>query len=360
MLPRPRPSLSSILPYTQGKAKAGDNKPAIKLSSNESSLGPSPKVFDAIKQAYKGLHRYPDGSHASLKQALAEVHNLPVENIICGNGSDELIDMLIRAYAGEDDEVIHTEHGFLMYAIYAKACGARPVSVKEKNLTADIDNILAAVTPRTRLVFLANPNNPTGSYLPVSEVRRLRDNLRSDIILVLDAAYAEYPETRDYSAGNELVAEGGNTVVLRTFSKAYALPLLRLGWGYMPTAIIENLNKIRSPFNVNGLALAAGEVAARDQKHMAAVVAHNSACLAELPAQFEAIGVKAHKSVANFLLLQFPPERNAQDANKFLLDNGIILREVGNYGLPDCLRMTIGLGVENSAVIDTLKKFMGK
>jgi histidinol-phosphate aminotransferase len=348
--------LKDITPYTQGKSKAGENDKVIKLSSNESSIGPSPQVFDALKIAYKKLHRYPDGSHQSLREAIGEVHGLESERIICGNGSDELIDMLIRAYAGVGDEVLYSEYGFLMYRIYAQASGATPVAAKEVNLTAHVDNLLAAVTPRTKILFLANPNNPTGSYLPASEVARLRKNLRDDIVLVVDAAYAEYPANSDYTDGRELV-DTSLTVMLRTFSKAYGLPLLRLGWGYAPDAVLDALNRLRSPFNVNGLALAAGEVAVRDQVHLQEAVAHNNQCLADLPAAFAALGITVHPSVTNFLLLDFGTAARAKSANDFLLSKGVILREVGGYGLPQCLRMTIGLGVENAAVLALLGKW---
>jgi histidinol-phosphate aminotransferase len=358
--PEPRKMILDISPYQQGKSKIAGQGAVIKLSSNESNLGPSPKVYDVLRKAERELHRYPEGSAQLLREAIGEVHKLPAGQVVCGNGSDELIGLLIHAYCDPGDELIYSEFGFLMYRIYAKSYGVTAVAAPEKNLRTDVDSILASVTDKTKIVFVANPNNPTGSYIPHREVARLRKELAPHILLVLDNAYSEYVEKTDYSDGHELVREGDNTVVLHTFSKIYALPLIRVGWAYAPESVVDVLNRIRSPFNVNGLANVAAAVAVRDQEHIIEARAWNSRCLKELPPQFEEIGIKVHPSAANFLLLEFPKKKDktATDANNHLLSKGIILRDTVAYGLPDCLRMTIGLGVENSVAIDELTRFM--
>lgn len=358
-LPSPKPFLLGIKPYEQGKSKAGGaEKPVIKLSSNENPLGPSPKAIAAYRE-YADLHRYPDGSAAGIREAIAEVFGLDASRIVCGAGSDELINLLIHAYAGEGDEVLYSQYGFLMYKIYSVAHGATPVTAPEtSDLLADVDALLAAVTPRTKLVFLANPNNPTGTLLPDSEVRRLRAGLPENVLLVLDAAYAEYVETADYDAGAKLVEETQNTVMLRTFSKIYGLPALRLGWGYAPAHVVDALQRIRSPFNVSSAAMVAGIAAVKDVEYTAHAVQHNNAERAKLAAALSAFGLKVVPSEANFLLIRFPTEagKNAQDANATLLADGIIARDVGAYGLPEYLRITVGTEDENKAVIASLRK----
>lgn len=358
-LPQARASVAKLKPYVAGKARAGSGK-AIKLSSNESNFGPSPKAIEALKHAMNQLHRYPDGAHTGLREAISEVQGLPFEQLICGNGSDELINLLIHAYCDAGDNIVMSEHGFLMYSIYASSYGVEVREAADDGLTASVDTLLAQVNEKTRIVFLANPNNPTGTYLPASEVKRLHDGLPPQVILAIDAAYAEYPENVDYTDGRELVAANHNVIMLRTFSKAYALPSLRLGWGYASDTIIDILNRVRSPFNVNSLALAAGEAAMRDQEHLREVVALNNQFLAAISPEFEKIGITAHPSVGNFILLEFPENsgKGASEANQFLLERGIILREMAAYKLPNCLRFSIGLDIENQVLLSTLTEFM--
>lgn len=361
--PTPKAHILGITPYAQGKSKTGtQDAPArlIKLSSNENPLGPSQQAIAAFR-TMGDLHRYPDGSALALREAIAGVHGLDAARIVVGAGSDELINLLIHAYAGEGDEVLYSEHGFLMYKIYSMAHGATPVTAPETNLTTDVDALLAKVTPRTKLLFLANPNNPTGTLLAGAEVKRLRAELPPQVLLVLDAAYAEYVEEADYDAGAKLVDATGNTVMLRTFSKIYGLPSLRLGWGYMPAAIADVLNRIRSPFNVNSAAMAAGIAAVRDTAYTAYAVEYNARERARLSAALTALGLTVTPSAANFLLVHFPNSGNtAAAANRHLLADGIIAREVGNYGLPDALRFTVGTEEENTAVIASLKTFMAR
>lgn len=359
--PKPKAHILDITPYAQGKSKTGmANAPKrlIKLSSNENPLGPSEKAIAAFR-SMSDLHRYPDGSAALLREAIGEVFTLDPSRLIVGAGSDELINLLIHAYAGTGDEVLYSEHGFLMYNIYAKAHGAIPVTAPESNLTANVDSLLAKVTARTKLVFLANPNNPTGTLLDQSEVERLRAGLRGDIILVLDAAYAEYVEDVDYDAGIKLANSTPNTVMLRTFSKIYGLPALRIGWAYAPAEIINVLNRIRSPFNVNSAALAAAAAAVKDTAYTAYAVEYNARERARLIAALSGLGLKVTPSAANFILVHFSESsKTAAAANQHLLADGIIAREVVNYGLPRCLRFTVGTTEENTEVIASLTRFM--
>jgi histidinol-phosphate aminotransferase len=357
----PKSGILDITPYVQGKSVAADAAKALKLSSNENPLGPSPKAVEAYLAHASKLNRYPDGGATELRNAIAEIYGLDPDRIVCGSGSDELIGLLIHAYAGLGDEVLISEHGFLMYKIYALGNSADVVSAPEKNLTTDANAILACVTPRTRLVFVANPNNPTGSYLPATEIKRLRDSLPPHVILVIDAAYAEYADRPDYTAGAELVEETPNTVMLRTFSKIYGLSSLRLGWGYFPREIAGVMHRVRGPFNVSGAAQAAGIAAVKDVDYIAHVKKHNTKWLKWLSKEVGTLGLIAYPSLANFLLIGFPDNtKTADEANQFLLQKGIILREVSAYGLPQCLRATIGTEEENQALVKALHAFMYK
>jgi histidinol-phosphate aminotransferase len=357
-VPVPRPGLMEIEAYVPGKSKAPAGVKLHKLSSNESPLGPSPKAIAAYRSVGE-LERYPDGSATVLRTAIAARYGLDASRIVCGAGSDELLSLLAYAYLGPGDEGIFTEHGFLVYRIAIIAAGAKPVVVPEKDLHADVDAILAAVTPATKMVFLANPNNPTGTYLPFEEVKRLHAGLPGHVVLVLDAAYCEYVRRNDYSAGLELVSTSDNVVMTRTFSKIHGLPALRIGWLYAPAGIVDVLNRIRGPFNMNTPALAAGVAAMEDRAHEEASVAHNTLWLERMTKAIDALGLKVTPSVANFLLIHFPDEagKGAADADAFLTQRGIILRRVTAYGLPHCLRLTIGSEESNAAVIEALAAF---
>ncbi len=354
-LPTPKPGISTISPYVGGKSKAEGASRVIKLSSNENPWGPSPKAVAAYQANAAYLNRYPDGGHAALREAIAAAQNLPAEQIICGAGSDELLGMLVHAYAGPGDEVLYPEHGFLMYKIYTLSNGATPVAAPEKNLTTDVDALLAAVTPKTKIVFVANPNNPTGTVIPFSEIRRLRAGLREDIILGLDAAYAEYLDQPDYEDGIALARENTNTIVFHTFSKIYGLPSLRLGWAFAPTAIIDILNRVRSPFNVNAPALAAGIAAAGDTAYLIDMRKKNAVELKRLKAAVQKLGYETVPSVTNFLLVKFG--KDVAKVNAHLAANGLIVREVAGYGLPEYLRITIGTTEENGLLIDALTAY---
>jgi histidinol-phosphate aminotransferase len=357
----PRPGIMTIAPYVGGESSLPGQNRIIKLASNESPLGPSPRAVDAYKALASELHRYPDGHAVRLREAIARHHGLDASRVVCGAGSDELIAFLVRAYAGPGDEVLYSRHGFLMYPIAAQSVGATPVTAPERDLTADVDALLARVTPRTRILFLANPNNPTGSYLPASEVKRLRDRLAPEVLLVLDAAYAEYATRADYDAGAALVDSHDNVVMTRTFSKIYGLAALRVGWAYCPPSIADVLNRVRGPFNVGTAAQAAAVAALEDRAHIEKARAHNDRWLPWFSRQAEALGLIAHPSLCNFVLVQFPEATGgAEKALAFLNARGIIPRRMAAYGLPDCLRFSIGTDEEMEATVAVLRDFVGK
>jgi histidinol-phosphate aminotransferase len=348
-----------IAPYVGGSHAVAGADRVIVLSANENPLGPSPKAKEAYDAMADELHRYPDGGAVALRQAIGKRFRLDPERIVCGAGSDELISLLIGAYAGPGDEVLYSQYGFLMYAISAKAAGATPVTAPEKNLTADVDALLEHVTENTRMLFLANPNNPTGTCLPASELRRLRENLRDDVLLVIDAAYAEYVGAADYDAGEELAGSCDNVVMLRTFSKIFGLASQRLGWAYGPAAIIDVLNRVRGPFNVTASAQAAGVAAVEDVEHVEASRAHNDRWMAWLTQQLGGLGVEVPPSAGNFILARFPDKAGADAAYAHLMSRGIIARLMGGYGLPESIRITIGLEDENRALVDALAEHLG-
>lgn len=350
----------SIEAYVPGESKtAGNIKPA-KLSSNETPLGPSPKAIAAFQAAAAELERYPDGQASLLRNAIARRYGLDAARIVCGSGSDELLGMLARGYLGPGDEAIYTEHGFLVYRIAILTNGATPVVAPERGLMTDVDAILACVTPKTRVVFVANPNNPTGTYIPIDEVRRLRAGLRDDILLVLDAAYAEYVSRNDYEAGLELVATTTNTVMTRTFSKIHGLAALRIGWAYCPQNVADVLNRIRGPFNLSAPAIASGAAAIEDTEHMDRAKRHNDEWLPWVVRELEQLGLSVTPSVANFVLFHFDTleGKTASDADEYLKSQGVILRKVGAYGFPNALRMTIGSEDDNRRTIAALSQYL--
>lgn len=360
--PTPKPGILDIELYVPGESHLPGGVKPIKLSSNESPLGASPKAIAAYREGAGALERYPDGGASALRAAIGKRYGLDPNRIVCGAGSDELLSMLAHAYLGPGDEAIYTEHGFLVYPIAIKANGATPVVAPENGFRTDVDAILARVTGRTKMVFLANPNNPTGTYIGSDEVRRLRAGLPPHVLLVLDGAYAEYVRAEDFEAGIELVAETNNTVMTRTFSKIYGLAALRLGWAYGPAGVVDVLNRLRGPFNISQPGIAAGIAAMEDTAHIEAAVAHNDTWLAWLTAEIGALGLKATPSVANFLLIHFEPKGpwTAAKADAFLKERGIIVRRVVGYGLPDALRVTVGTEADNRAVVDVLDEFMGQ
>lgn len=358
--PIARPGILDIAAYVPGESKVAGGLSPAKLSSNETPLGPSPAAIEAFKAAAGDLERYPDGQATRLREAIARRYGLDMTRIVCGSGSDELLSLLARGYLGPGDEAIYTAHGFLVYRIAILTNGATPVVVPERDLKTDVDAILAAVTPKTRMVFLANPNNPTGTYIPIEDVRRLRAGLRADILLVLDAAYSEYVSRNDYEAGIELVATTPNTVMTRTFSKIYGLAALRIGWAYCPPEIADVLNRIRGPFNLSSPAIAAGAVAIEDVAHLERAKHHNDVWLPWVEGELKKLGLGVTPSVANFVLMHFPEGsgKTATGADEFLKSQGVIVRKVGAYGLPNALRMTIGSEADNKRAVDALARYM--
>jgi histidinol-phosphate aminotransferase len=361
IVPTPRPGVLDIAPYRGGEAGAPGFARPIRLASNESALGPSARAIAAYTALAGEIHRYPDGGAEALRQTLARHYGLDAARIVCGNGSDELIGLLTKAYAGEGDEVLYSRHGFLMYPIAAKAAGATPVTAPETNLTADVDALLAAVTPRTRIVFLANPNNPTGTYLASEEVARLHAGLPKSVLLVIDAAYAEFVQRNDYEPGIALVEAHSNVVMTRTFSKIYALAGLRVGWAYCSAEVADVLNRVRGPFNLNAAAQAAAVAALDDVAAVDRAREHNDIWRPWLERELAALGLTVQPAVANFVIVRFPSRggKTADAAFEFLKSRGILTRKIGGYQLPDWIRITIGTEEEMRAVVKAVADFLG-
>ena len=355
-----RPGILDIAAYVPGDHSLPGDGPVYRMASNEGALGASPKAIDAYRTLAAELHRYPDGAATALRTALGREFKIDPAQIVCGAGSDDVLQLLVRAYAGPGDEVLYSQHGFLVYPIAAKAVGATPVTAPEKDLRTDVDALLRAVTPRTRICFVANPNNPTGSYVTGAELKHLRAGLPDDVLLVIDAAYAEYVDLPDYESGLDMVRSADNVVMTRTFSKIFGLAALRLGWAYCPPAIADVLNRIRGPFNVPAPAQAAGVAALADRAHMAAAKAHNDRWLPWFAQRMRALGLHPYPSFANFVLVKFPsdPKLGAEAALKFLNARRILPRRVSAYGLPDCLRITIAEESAVKACADALEAFV--
>jgi histidinol-phosphate aminotransferase len=361
MPPKPLSNLAQIIPYKGGDPAVGAGR-TYKLSANENPLGCSAAAKAAFQATANTLSLYPDGQAKLLRGQIAQSYALPTEQILCTAGSDEAFQLLARAYLAPGDEIIQSEHGFLVYRLVAQQSGAETISVRERQMVADVDAMLAAVTERTRIVFLANPNNPTGTYLPASEVYRLHKGLPDRVMLVLDLAYAEYVEAKDYSACMELVAQAENVVVTRTFSKIHGLAALRLGWVYAPEAIIDTLQRVRGPFNVSAPAQAAGAAALKDQAFVAQSIEHNRVELVRVTAALERLNISYCPSVGNFVLMHFGQKNGPTSAevDAFLRAHGLVLRPVAAYGLKDWLRLSIGTVEANEAVIAALADLIGQ
>ena len=352
---RPQPGIMEIKLYQGGQSHVEGVSDIVKLSSNENPFGPSEKAKEAFARSVHSLHRYPPTDHASLRAAIGEVHGVDPARVICGVGSDEIITFLCQAYAGPGDEVIHTEHGFSMYRISALAAGATPVEVPERERVVDVDAILAACNERTRLVFIANPANPTGTMIGGNEVARLADGLPPQAILVLDGAYAEFVE--GYDGGAALVEARDNVVMTRTFSKLYGLGGLRIGWGYGPQEIIDVLNRVRGPFNLSQTQLDTAEAAVRDTAYAEKCRAENTRMRAWLAEALAEAGVPSDTSCANFILARFASQEEAEACDDWLKSRGIIVRRVAGYKLPNCLRITVGDEASCRRVAHAVREF---
>lgn len=358
-LPKPRACIFDVAPYIPGRSKAESISDVYKLSSNESPFGPSPKAVEAYHQAARDIGRYPNGSADAVREALSKKFAIEPERIVCGTGIDNLLDVITRVFLEKGDEAIATQYGFNMFPIYIRASGATLVEAPERNYCADVDAILARISERTKVIILANPNNPTGAYLPGSEIRRLHAGLPSSCLFVLDEAYAEYIVS-EKPCGLELARKAQNILVLRTFSKVYGLAGLRLGWAYGPLEIINFLHRARNVFNVSVPAAAAAVAALGDQAHIDKSVAHNNRWREWLAHELLGLGLKITPSETNFLLVHFPAgtAHNAEAADAYLLSKGYILRPLRPYDLPDALRLTIGTEAENKAVAKHLRDFL--
>lgn len=357
--PSPRPAVLKTAPYVPGERELTGVRRPIKLSSNESPLGPSPRAIAAYHALEPELFRYPDASHQQLRAALAHVYAVEAERIVCGHGSDEVLALLIRAYSGPGDEVILSQYSFGMCWTHAHVHGTDVIVAPEPNCRISTDEILTRVSDRTRIVIVASPNNPCGTYLPKSELRRLHANLPGHVLLVVDAAYGDYVVAADYDCGFELARANDNVVVTHTFSKMYGLASLRIGWGYGPTEVMATLNRIRTPFNVNAAAMTAATAAVLDREHASKIREHNSRWLARMTNECRAMGLDVVPSVTNFILIRFPDGRySATNAAEHLRAGGIIPRPINAGGPDSSLRITIGLDSENEAVIAALRRFM--
>ncbi len=357
MTPKPRPDLLALDAYVGGLSRLPGANRVIKLSSNEGAFGPPPGAIRAHAEAAASLHRYPDGGSTTLRAAIGRAHGLDPERIVCDTGSDPIFTLLSLAYGGPGTELLMSEHGFAIYAIAQTKAGGTVVRAPERALTTDVDALLARVSPRTRLVMIANPNNPTGTLLPDAELRRLRRALRPDALLVIDAAYAEYVDAPDYDPGAALVDASGSTVMTRTFSKAYGMGGARLGWAYAPAAVIDVLNRIREPFGVPLPTQAAGEAALAEPGWVERVRAHNTRARARLGDGLAALGIAVVPSQANFVLADLGRPETARAADAHLRARGILVRHVASYGLPHCLRITIGTDEEVDAVLEAFAEF---
>ena len=355
--PMPQPGILEIALYRGGASTVEGVEDVLKLSSNENPHGAPESARAAARDAAEAMHLYPPTDHSALRGAIAEVHGVDPDRVICGVGSDEILHLLCQAYAGQGDEVVHPEHGFLIYPIVARAAGARPIAAPERARRVDVDAMLGAVTERTRLVFLANPANPTGTFLGGQEVVRLADNLPEGCLLVLDGAYAEYVE--DFDGGLGLAGTRENVFVTRTFSKMYGLGGMRVGWGYGPRAVIDVLNRLRGPFNLSNVALVAAEAAMRDRDFVARGFADNRARRAELTEGLRALGLEVDASEANFVLARFEDAEAAESCDAALRARGVIVRHVAGYGLPHCLRITVGDEVGVARVLEGIAAWRG-
>lgn len=337
---KPQPGILDIALYVGGASHLDGVSNVLKLSSNENPLGPSDAAKDAVARSAHDLHRYPSTDHGPLRAAIGDVWGVDPARVCCGVGSGDILKLLAEAYAGPGDEVVYTEHGFSMYPIYANAVGATSVVVPEADRVVDVDAILAACTDKTKLVFIANPANPTGTMIGTGEVARLAENLPPQTLLVLDGAYAEFVE--GFDAGKALVEARDNVFMSRTFSKIYGLGGLRIGWGYGPQAVIDVINRIRGPFNLSAAALAAAEAAVRDTDHTEKCRLENVRMRDWLAGALAALGVPSDTSTANFILARFSDAEEANACDEHLRGQGIIVRKVAGYGLPNCLRITVG------------------
>ena len=351
----PREGILNIPKYTSGKSESALLENPVKLSANENPYGPSKKAIEAFMQSQNNLGVYPDSNHEALRSTIADVMGINEKRIICGAGSDELINFLCQCYAGEGDEVIHTAHGFAMYRISALTVRATPIAVPEINRHADIPGIIKACNERTKLIFLANPNNPTGTFISVAELHKLVDGIPDHTLLVLDGAYAEYIDKFD--GGINLVDKRKNVFITRTFSKIHGLGSLRVGWGYGPEHIIDALKRVKGPFNISGVGQKVAAEAIKDTEYVDKCRRENLKLRELLASELKKINIPSDRSLANFLLLRFPDNNLAKLADQFLYRNCILVRDVSNYGLENSIRVSIGTSNNCEQLLGYLTEF---
>ncbi|MCK0120190.1 histidinol-phosphate transaminase [Loktanella sp. F6476L] len=354
---KPKRGIMDIALYVGGASHVDGQTNVLKLSSNENPLGPSAAAKEAVARSVHDMHRYPSTDHGPLRRAIGETWKVDPDRVICGVGSDEIIHFLCQCYAGPGDEVIHTEHGFAMYRISTLAAGATPVEVKENDRVTDVDAILDACNANTKIVFIANPNNPTSTMIGEGDLMRLADGVPDHTILVLDGAYAEFVD--GYDGGASIIEARDNVVMTRTFSKIYGLGGLRVGWGYGPKEIIDVLNRIRGPFNLSSAALAAAEASVRDLDYLEKCRTENAKWRDWLANALAEIGVPCDTSTANFVLARFGSEQEANACDDHLKSEGILVRRVAGYKLPHCLRITVGDESACRRVVHGIAQFKG-
>ncbi len=363
--PRPNPWISEIAAYVPGASTGRSGRPVIKLSSNENPWGPSPMAAEALAAAARDSHRYPDGAATRLREKIAALHGLDPARIVCGTGSDELLQLLPLIYCRPGDSVVHVRHGFMVYPIAARRAGARPIAAPDRDWTADVDALLDGIAPDTRIVYLANPNNPTGTMIDRTAVARLHGALRPDIILVVDQAYAEYLDDPDPDGGLALARTAPNVVVTRTFSKIYGLGGLRVGWATGPAEIVGELMRVRAPFPIATPALAAAEAAIDDQpfvQHMREQTAAQRGILWDSLARYRNHGIEPIPSKCNFVLASCPPDGPlaAGALHDRLLDLGYAVRWLPGQGLPHALRISVGTEAETAGFAAALDRIMSE
>ena len=353
----PKPNKIVAEKYVTGLSKFRNKAAKVKLSANESALGPSPKAIKEYSRLSKNFKRYPDSEGISLRKTIAKKFKLDLNRIILGSGSDQILELICKAFLRKGDEVIVPKYSFLIYRLYSQMHGAKVLYSKEKNFTISVDEILKMVTKKTKIVFLANPNNPTSTYVDKKKLLFLRKKLRSNILLVVDDAYFEYVKQKDYSSGLQLFSNFKNVIVTRTFSKIYGLAGLRVGWGYGSKEIINSLNQYKPPFNVNSPALSTAEVAIQDNVWLNKEIKHVKKWNDKFYKEFEKLNIETNKSFTNFLLINFDKvKKNSSTIFRLLAGAGILVRKLDNYGIKNSLRVTIGKNEENKKLILKLKK----
>ena len=353
----PKPNKIVAEKYVTGLSKFRDKVAKVKLSANESALGPSPKAIKEYLRLSKNFKRYPDSEGVNLRKIIAKKFKLDLNRIILGSGSDQILELICKAFLRKGDEVIVPKYSFLIYRLYSQMNGAKILYSKEKNFTISVDDILKKVTKKTKIVFLANPNNPTSTYVDKKKLLFLRKKLRSNILLVVDDAYFEYVKQKDYSSGLQLFSNFKNVIVTRTFSKIYGLAGLRVGWGYGSKEIINSLNQYKPPFNINSPALSAAEAAIKDDAWLNKEIKHVKTWNDKFYKEFKKLNIETHKSFTNFLLINFNKiKKNSSRIFKLLAGAGILVRKMDNYGIKNSLRVTIGKNDENKKLILKLRK----